>query len=400
MLLETPSRLEPTAIDAIPGALADRIADLIAAATKLDHALPTETAQSLADVVRVMNCYYSNLIEGHNTRLKEIEAALDDAFDEDAKRRSLQVEARAHIRVQAHIDEIYARGTLPEPASVGLLCDLHRRFYDGASEEMLRIGEGKRAFQMTPGVFREHPHQDNLVGRHQPPSSERVAAFMGFFEERFRLAPLGTSARVIAIAIAHHRLNYIHPFDDGNGRVSRLMSHAMGLVAGIGAHGLWSISRGLARGLSDRGEYKRMMDLADTPRQGDLDGRGNLSQKALIAFVEWFIDVALDQIRFMTKLFDLEGLGARYERYIGTQTDLRKEAFPVIIDILKRGPLARGEVGRVAGLQDRTARTLTRALLDAGLVGSATEKSALTLRFPRAAIPTLFPDLYTAQALT
>jgi Fic family protein len=54
--------------------------------------------------------------------------------------------------------------------------------------------------------------------------------------------------------------------------VSRLMSHAMAAVAGIGARGLWSVSRGLARGLESRTDYKRMMDFADTPRQGDLDG--------------------------------------------------------------------------------------------------------------------------------
>ena len=84
------------------------------------------------------------------------------------------------------------------------------------------------------------------------------------------------------MAAAHHRLNYIHPFPDGNGRVSRLMSHAMALKAGIGAHGLWSVSRGLARGLDSGREYKTWMDRADTPRQGDLDGRGNLSRRALV----------------------------------------------------------------------------------------------------------------------
>lgn len=56
-----------------------------------------------------------------------------------------------------------------------------------------------------------------------------------------------------------------------------------------------------------------MMDLADTPRQGDLDGRGNLSLKALHEFVEWLLNVALDQVQFMTELFDFDGLRARLE---------------------------------------------------------------------------------------
>jgi Fic family protein len=96
---------------------------------------------------------------------------------------------------------------------------------------------------------------------------------------------MGKATRMIAMAAAHHRLNCIHPFPDGNGRVSRLMSHAMAHAAGIAAHGLWSVSRGLARGLQHPTDYKSMMDHADSPREGDLDGRGNLSQRALEDFI-------------------------------------------------------------------------------------------------------------------
>ena len=127
---------------------------------------------------------------------------------------------------------------------------------------------------------------------------------MDHFAWRYRFQPLGKGSRIVAMAAAHHRLNYIHPFPDGNGRVSRLMSHAMALQAGIGAHGLWSVSRGLARGLESRSDYPRMMDYADTPRQGDWDGRGNLSLKALHEFVAWFLKVGIDQVTFMEGLFE------------------------------------------------------------------------------------------------
>ena len=89
------------------------------------------------------------------------------------------------------------------------------------------------------------PEHDVAVGRHEPPSSARVADFMRLLRGALPLAQLGKAARILAIPAAHHRFNYIHPFPDGNGRVSRLMSHAMAHEAGIGAHGLWSISRGL-----------------------------------------------------------------------------------------------------------------------------------------------------------
>jgi len=280
--IESPSRIEPCLLDTIPVTITDRIANLTATAELLGHRLHPQTTRNLADLVRVMNCYYSNLIEGHHTKPRDIERALANDLDREEARRNLQVEARAHIHVQRMIDRRYVEGSLPEPASVKFLHELHRAFYNEAPEPMLLIGAAGRRFRMEPGAFRTEPHHDVAVGRHIPPSSHQVEAFMRHFEQRYRLETMGKGGRIIAMASAHHRLNYIHPFPDGNGRVSRLMSHAMGLSAGIGASGLWSVSRGLARGINSRQEYKQMMDHADMPRQGDLDGRGNLSQKALI----------------------------------------------------------------------------------------------------------------------
>jgi hypothetical protein len=60
-----------------------------------------------------------------------------------------------------------------------------------------------------------------------------------------------------------------------------------------------------------------MMDYADTPRQGDLDGRGNLSQRALSEFALWFLKVALGQVQFMSGLFELDTLARRLRNYVG-----------------------------------------------------------------------------------
>lgn len=79
--------------------------------------------------------------------------------------------------------------------------------------------------------------------------------------------------------------------------------------------------RGLARGLTDQGEYKRMMDLAVAPRRGDRNGRGNLSEVALNTYCEWFLKVTLAQITFSAKLFDLGGLEKRYRRLVADTID-------------------------------------------------------------------------------
>ncbi|MCB1713835.1 MAG: Fic family protein [Candidatus Competibacteraceae bacterium] len=393
--MESPQHIEPCFLETIPLELTDFIAALSQQTSLLGSRLHPKTAANLASLVRVMNCYYSNLIEGHNTTPLEIEKALANELANDENRRNLQIEARAHIRLQQHIDDLHANQELPEPASVGFICDLHRRFYDDASAAMLSIDGAGRTFTMTPGQFRNQPEHDVSVGRHVPPSSQHVEAFMRYFAQRYQFARLGLGQRLLAVASAHHRLNYIHPFPDGNGRVSRLMSHAMALQAGIGAHGLWSISRGLARGLESRTDYKRMMDYADTPRQGDLDGRGNLSHKALTEFTAWFLKVCIDQVEFMSTLFDLEHLANRLEQY-AMQQGLKPESRFVLREVLQRGELQRGDIPRVSGLKERTARDLLSNLINDGILASETPKGPVSLRFPVKALDTLFPKLYPA----
>ena len=396
-ILETPARLEPCQLPTYSEKLADLISAVTASATTLGARLHPLTAASLADLVRVMNCYYSNLIEGHDTRPRDIERALFNELESEPERRNLQLEARAHVRVQQAIDERHLQGTLGEPAEASFVRWLHEQFYVDASVEHLTITRTGGSYLMQPGVFRHEQKHDNVVGRHVPPSSAVVPAFMDYFEQRFRLKPLGAAARIAAIAIAHHRLNFIHPFPDGNGRVSRLMAHAMALQSGIGAHGLWSMSRGLARGVSERGEYKRMMDVADSPRRNDLDGRGNLSLEALEQFVTWFCQVALDQLTFMSQLFDLNTLSARLETYVTRDLGLSPNAVKLVHALLQRGEMPRGDAGPVTSLPERTARELLSRLLDAGLVASSTPKGPVSLRFNTTSAETLFPRLFPAQ---
>ncbi|MEP0709068.1 MAG: Fic family protein [Parvibaculum sp.] len=391
--LENVQRIEPARLEEMPAALADEIATLSFASAKLGRALHPRTAANLADLVRIMNTYYSNLIEGHDTRPRDIERALAGQFDKDQSRRNLQVEAAAHVRVQQEVDRMALAGTLPEPASVEFILWLHREFYKDAPNEMLRIKGREREFLMTPGEWRSLPEHDVAVGRHEPPSSERVADYMAYFEKRYRFERMGASSRILAIAAAHHRFNYIHPFPDGNGRVSRLMSHAMAHQAGVGAHGLWSISRGLARGLESRGDYKRFMDHADMPRQGDLDGRGNLSLRALTDFILWFLRVCVDQVEFMSELIEIDGLMLRLKKY-AERKDFKPEAIRLLEEALIRGNFERGDVPRITGLPERSARRVLSEVIKAGLLASETEKGAVSLRFPADALETVFPRLF------
>ena len=296
--------------------------------------------------------------------------------------------------VQRAIDIAYTTGKLPVPVSTKFILLVHKSFYDEMPAEfrVTKRSDGSE-IPIVPGKFRSSAEEDIAVGRHVPPSSSVVQTFMDYFEKRFTAAEGQASSRIIAIATAHHRLNYIHPFVDGNGRVSRLMSHAMGLRAGIGGAGLWSISRGLARGLKDRGEYKRMMDSADSPRRGDRDGRGNLSEAALIEFSEWFLSVMLDQIRFSKAVFQLDKIQERYKDLL-VNLKVESRAIDLVTSIFKFGEMERGDAAHVLRMPERTARNVVSKVTEQGFLKSSTPKGPLRVAFPLEYRERLFPNLF------
>jgi Fic family protein len=312
---EVPTRIEPCLIEeSIPPVLASLVDDIRTAAAQLEHGYPTAIVAELANVIRVANSVHSNLIEGHKVDPISVDMALFDGIADP-----LIIEAAAHVSVQQEVDSLLLEGDLPVPTSLDFVRHLHCSLYQRMPPEFAFVttpaGEN---VAIRPGEFRTRGDCEVAVGRHQPPSSFRISAFMEHFSRRYKAVDVTSPNYISAIAAAHHRFNYIHPFPDGNGRVSRLMSHAMALRSGIGGSGLWSISRGLYLGLRDRNEYKRLMDYADHPRMGDRDGRGNLSLKALTTFSEWFLSTILEQIRFSGALLAPRALDDRYSSLVSS----------------------------------------------------------------------------------
>lgn len=387
---ECVSRMEPFTLRVASDRLASLMMKISARAAVLNRELHPKTAAHLAGAVRIMNCYYSNMIEGHNTRPREIEQALKGVMSGDREQRNLLFEAVAHVRVQQEIDRLHAGGNLPDPTSVAFIRWIHKEFFKGIPAEFRHL-EG---VEVIPGEWRaELP--EVAVGQHDPPSFALVPEFMEYFEQQYGSIRNQEGVRVLAIPAAHHRLNYIHPFRDGNGRVSRLMSHAMILRAGLGASGLWSISRGLARGLNDRNEYKMMMHYADMPRQNDLDGRGNLSARALRGFTSWFFKVCIDQIEYMTDQFEFKSLSDRLRQMVESSKEFPARSVPLLQTVFREGEVERGKVAEIMMVPERTARRAVQQLIDRGLLMSDTPRGKLHLEFPQDCLEQLFPRLYT-----
>jgi Fic family protein len=369
--------------------LTDLATQLWVESTALNSNLQVATILGIGDLVRTMNCYYSNLIEGHRTHPIDIERALAQDFSSDPGQRELQLEAKAHIEVQRAID----RGNAPTEVMSGeYLQWIHREFCTRLPPEMLVLSnaEASKQIQIVPGEWRMG---DVIVGRHIPISAPAIDSFIARFATGYRLERLSQIDKVIAVAAAHHRLVWIHPFYDGNGRVARLFSHAMFRDIGIGTS-LWSISRGLAR---SRDRYRAVLANADLPRWNDLDGRGNLTAKGLQAFCEFFLNTCIDQVQFMRSCLDAPQLLARIEVYLGEEV-AAKRLLPgsdlVVAAVFRSGELGRGKAAAASGDRERQGRKVLGRLLAAGLLVSDTPKGAVRVGFPSTLLERYFPRLF------
>ena len=323
------------------------------------------TLNTLRELLRIINSYYSNLIEGHNTHPYDIVRAMQKEYDSEPAKRNLQMESVAHITVQKDMERRLQEE--PEISITGraFLCYLHREFYRQlpAEFQVVTNPEKGRKSIVVPGELRE---ESVKVGYHQPPGHSSLITFLDRFDEFYEPKKHHGALKLVAAAAAHHRLMWIHPFLDGNGRVARLFTEAYFHRIPVHGFGLWSVSRGFARRNVD---YKSALSRADAIRRNDLDGRGNLSNEGLISFCRFFLEVCLDQVDYMGGLLRLEELLERIQRYVELRSSgmipglarekyLRVEAARMLQEVLVKGEAARGAVIAASGLKERTGRSL------------------------------------------
>ena len=369
--------------------LDDLAMSLGSAAAGFRRSLPPGVVTTLAALVRSMNCYYSNLIEGHDTHPVDIERALAADYSTDARKRDLQLEARAHVEVQQWIDEGGVRG---RAVTAGALCEMHRRFGERLPPELLRATnpDTGEVLAVVPGALRE---RDVKVGVHTPVSPGAVPRFLARFEQVY--GALGRAETIVHAAAAHHRLLWVHPFLDGNGRVARLMSHAV-LLDALDTGGVWSVARGLARA---QAAYKAHLIDCDNSRRTDLDGRGSLSEDALVRFTQFFLQTCLDQVHFMESVMQPDRLRARVRLWADEEVQvgaLPPRSADVLDALLLRGTLPRAEMPALVGTGERHARRVVSALSARGVIVSDSTRAPLRLAFPATVaarwLPGLFPD--------
>ncbi|OIO54911.1 MAG: hypothetical protein AUJ55_11395 [Proteobacteria bacterium CG1_02_64_396] len=350
--------------------------------------LPT----ALRPWLRAMNSYYTNKIEGQNTLPSDIERALHHQFAADAGLARKQRLALAHMESEEALEALAAEQD--DPYAPSWVQEIHNDLYGRLPQEDRQTSQGAL---LAPGVWRDHGVQ---AGHHIAPEPEAVPGLMEAWGEGYRRLP-GLEWRLIGLACAHHRLLWVHPFPDGNGRAARLHSHLALHRLGL-LQGMWSPMRGLAR---RREEYDARLNNADLPRRNDQDGRGALSQEGLTAFAVFFLQVCLDQARFMEGMLDLPRFMERLRDQllyleanpwrVGSETSTIKiEALEPLHYLAMTGSMERGRFMTMTGLPDRTARRVLVGLIDAGLLTAATPRAPVTFAVPLKSLRFLFPRLW------
>ncbi len=372
------------------GPLKDMAMEVAKAGSHLEGSLAPETAKGLVQELRLLNSYHSNLIEGHKTYICDIKRALRKEWSENRQKQYAQELCSAHAVVEEEMISRLAQmdGQICNPE---FLQWIHEYFYTQLPEphRFTHHGHDFTDIPVNPGKWRELEVSVRR-GEQLGPDGADVPRLMRAFTELYNPNIFYGDERLLVIASGHHRLAWLHPFRDGNGRVIRLFTGACLASMGVNVHGLWSLSRGLSR---DNNGYMLHLEAADTFKDEDHAD-----------FMEFFLEKCLDQIHFMEKLLAVDKMGLRIENRVKQlsmfgEKGIRPEAAIVLREAFRSGMVPRGKLPQMLHVSDRQARRIVSPLLKRGMLVSDSQKKPLRFGFPEDAMPDYFPNLFAPEIM-
>ncbi len=357
---------------------------------------------AIKDLLRITNSYYSNMIESEGTHPIDIEKAMKKEFSKDERKKDLQKLSLVHIEIQEYLEKKIVEDSDKKLYSLDTILDIHKQFY--SKKEMkyaLNIKYKDLEVDMSAGILRAG---NVKVGVHLPPSYDEMITCFNEFETLYNECRHSSQTiKLIYALCSHHRLVYIHPFYDGNGRISRLFLDYLMYRINIEGYGLWNISRGLAR---NKDLYNKNLSLADEPYiEGYQDGRGNLSLKALNSFLDFMLDTAIDQVEYMSNVIRIDLISSKITNYVEfSQKGMFYEVDPlpkysekIFQALLLQGQIARNSVKDILGVSKPTAIKIVRELEERNYINSLEPKGPIRIKlnshFASYLIPELFPKI-------
>jgi Fic family protein len=251
--------------------------------------------------------------------------------------------------------------TSSRPMGVALVRELHAKL---SPDDDATPG----VFRQTQSYIRESPEQTVDCARYVAPPASEVPAAMDALDGFLRHE--GQVPVLVKMALVHYQLPTIHPFDDGNGRIVRILMTLMLQHAGL----LEEPILASARLLTVRRVYADLLD-------------GVRLYGAWEEWIRYFLASLLSDAR------DAIGIG---DQLLALRDDyrLRSEARGVyrnhmaLIDAIFTSPImCLGDVGALCGLSESEGEAALRALAGLGILVDA----AMDERFAKFA-PRRAPD--------
>jgi fido (protein-threonine AMPylation protein) len=391
------SAIEPALPTLAPDLIAEADA-VIGAVRRLDGLTDGGLEHVVRPLFRAAHVHHSLYIEDRPSTLAELARASVPAVRSD-RARDREADLRASLAVMSWLHEGAGRAhALRAPTDVALVRDIHRRFYAElpASEREVRFADTGRVIDVAPGEWRT---EDVTVGRHAAPRATEVDALMRHWSARYTPARGVTAGTALIAAVAsHHRLLFVHPFRDGNGRVARLALEASLIALGLDAKGAWTPARGFARA---RAGYYDALAGADDERWHDAEGRGDRSMPGLVRWCRSVLRVMREQADFVATLLAPNVWRMRLRHALTGPTGRAVDAeYRLVAAAWELGPLPRAALARESGVPPRSVSRLCNSLIERGWLRAVTGDDrrsapvvgAMPIESARIVFPGLFLD--------
>lgn len=379
--------------------LVKKAEQVVIESAKLTGGHNVQFIDAIKDLLRITNSYYSNRIESEGTHPVDIEKAMKKDFSQDKKKKDLQELSLIHIEIQKALEQIAIDDEENKLFSIEKIKYIHEMFYSKPQmAHTLNISHGNLKVSMIPGEFR----QSNVeVGGHIAPEFDEISSYFNEFETLYNQCKFESQTmKLIYSLCSHHRLVYIHPFYDGNGRISRLFLDYLLQKIGLDGYGLWNLSRGLAR---QKDDYFTALTKADEIYRGGYnDGRGKLSLKGLEYFLNFMLDTALDQVKYMSSVIRMDLISKRIASYVEfSRKDMYLNVKPlpkhseiIFQALLLQGEIPRNSVKDIIGVTKPTAIKIVKELEERLYLSSNEPKSPIRIKFNSHFASEIIPELF------
>lgn len=234
----------------------------------------------LKEIFQILETLGSARIEGNNTTLSEyVEKIIERNSTVDETRHELENIEEAINFIEGNTDE----DTKIDRAYISHLHTIVVKNLTPPPQ-----GEGSH----YAGELRKNNVEINGAN-HTPPSIEILQDQFDQFID-FVASPVQEQNQLLMVAIAHHRFMHIHPFDNGNGRMGRLLNYAFLIQLGFNVKAGRIINPSSVF-YTDRDKYYKMLGTADS-----------LSNDDLLMWSEYFLNGLKNQIQKIDSLMQVD----------------------------------------------------------------------------------------------